>query len=170
MCLNGGDEVVKIENLKQLLNQAEVFGWAYGALNIIDTVKNRKTTYRFRRYSGLKHRLSMKFIPHPSAILPTEKAKNFGFFDEKFRAVADQKLMMQIATTVIPYSSSEIIANFYLGGASSRNPSAIVQDYKLLSRNMYGLFAKCSIIDNIVWTMIFYLRSARNLIKNQQFD
>jgi hypothetical protein len=165
MCLNGGDEVVKIENLKYLLKQAEVFGWAYGAINIIDSVKNRKTTYRFRRYSGLKHRLSIKFIPHPSAILPTKNAVEFGLFDERFQTVADQKLMMEIAAILTPYSSPEIIANFYLGGVSSRKPRAIVQDYKEVSRKMFGLFANSSIIDNLVWMMVFNFRLARNLIK-----
>jgi hypothetical protein len=164
MCLNGGDEIVNIHSLNNLLKNAEVYGWAYGRLNIINTAGNFKTTYKFERYSIWKHRLSLKYIPHPASILPTQIAKDFGYFDEKYKVAADQKLMMEIATEIKPYSSPEIIGNFYLGGVSTRRPSDVVKDYKEISRNIYGAIANFKLIDDAVWIIILYLRKTWDLM------
>jgi hypothetical protein len=159
MCINGGDRLFDSENLNKLLRNLEGKKWGYGSVSIINPLTNSKRKYNFNHYSVLKHRFSLKYVPHPSVIMDTTFARGLSGFDENFKISADQKLIMQFGINFRPFISKDVISEFYLGGESTRSQSDITSDFKEISEDLFKPIFRSRFIEKFLWDLIRRLRS-----------
>jgi len=160
LILNGGDSLVSPISLENLINRIGNRDWGYGACRFVDPDLGSSKVYKHLNYSRLLHRLGLKFVPHPSVIVDAAKARKFGGFDLKYKIAADQKMMLQFANSSAPVTIPDTIANFELGGASSRKSSEIVSDFKNISNEIFGYFFNSKTVDKIVWWVVLSIRQS----------
>ena len=82
------------------------------------------------------HLLGLKFVPHPSSIVPIDLLSKLGGFDLKYPVAADQKMLLQCSLVSKPFVLRMPISNFKLGGISTRTPIEIVRDFKSISQEL----------------------------------
>jgi putative colanic acid biosynthesis glycosyltransferase len=155
--LNGGDELADPSGIKRLLTIIGENSWGYGSLKSINLSTNKSSIYRFK-YLKILHRLGLKYVPHPSAIINVALGNKLGGFDVKYKSAADQKLLLNFANISKPVVIKETISHFYLGGTSTRNQKEIITDSKNISRATYGYFFDIKLLDSIIWEILFLLR------------
>jgi glycosyltransferase involved in cell wall biosynthesis len=164
--LNGGDELIDISGLTELLEKMTLFDWGYGSLNVI-SLKGKKRLYVFN-YQQMLHRLGLKYVPHPSSIIRTKAAIEIGGYDETYSSAADHKLFIQLSRRGKPITVNRCISNFYLGGLSTRSEKQIVKDCADISRETFGYFLGKKNLDEYIWKCIFNIRQLKKLIRNTQ--
>ena len=165
MFLNAGDTLFNHSNLVKLLYSSNKKLWAYGQIIQIDP-GSRSKLIRFNPYIGFLHKNSFKYVPHPATIVDTNAIKELGGFDIEFKVAADQKLLIQLANIQKPGLCNLPIANFYVGGASSRTSREIVKDYMKINRDLFGPKMKSILADRIYWKIILILRNSLNFLKH----
>jgi hypothetical protein len=159
--LNGGDEIINSKSLSKLLDNMQGANWGYGSLEISTEESNVIRVHKFLPYSITRHRFSLNYVPHPSTILRRESILNKNCYNEKFTTAADQELILKFAIESSPRVIPEPIARFYLGGKSTRSEHEIVNDFQLISQNLFGYTLKSKTFDRILWKSI---KSARIIL------
>lgn len=155
--LNSGDELYSIENLNTLLDKINERSWGYG--RIVKIHNQQKISYSFNPYWSFLHRLGIKYVPHPAAVLNRELSLKLGGYDENYKVAADQKLLMQFGKNQAPVIVRTPISSFYKGGVSSlRTNSEIVKDFHSISIEVYGYIFNNIFIDRYVWKFLAKLR------------
>ena len=161
LCLNGGDSIFSPRNLQKLLAKIADKPWGYGAISIVNPEDEKKARkYNFFPYFRLLHKLSLKYVPHPSTIYRTDFLKSLGQFDTTYRIAADQKLALLASKKIRPINSNLIISKF-IGGGKSDNRSAfeIVEDFRNISSEIDGIFLKNQKFDKLIWSLLLKLRN-----------
>lgn len=156
--VNGGDEICDPRALIDFTFGLTDYEWAYSPINIAGSDKDSRRLYVFKPYSRLKHRLSIKFVPHPGTIYKTEILKLMGGFNTSRSVAADQELAMRFAQRSNPKIGISPFAIFYSGGASTRSYDEITKDFKLMSRQVFGYFFGSPFLDNLVWGLVCFAR------------
>ena len=151
--LNGGDELVQGDGLLELLLGINGYEWGYGAMQVINPSGAKTKIYQFEKYSLLKHRFGIKYVPHPSAIFRRLSIIDKNGFDENFSVAADQEMILRFAIETDPYVVLKPISRFYLGGLSTRNNVEIVQDFHKISLKLFGAVFNSEFIDRALWVM-----------------
>jgi hypothetical protein len=165
MFLNAGDTLVNYANLEQLYCSLNDKLWIYGQIIQVDPGKYTKLV-KFNPYFNCLHKNSFKYVPHPATIVNTKAIKALGGFDVRHKVAADQKMLIQLADLQKPGICKLPIVNFYLGGASSRTPREIVNDYKKINYELYGPKMKSKFVDRVYWDIILLSRNLFNFFKN----
>jgi len=161
LILNGGDSLTSVEAVGNLLSKIGNKSWGFGRMEIVDPAQGTKSTYSFRKYSRARHRLGIKYVPHPASIVNAQLARSYGGFDENLQVAADQKLLLTFASHSSPATTDEVIATFYRGGVSSRGADEIVSDFQAISREIYGHFFKSTFLDTIIWKIVLIVRKIK---------
>jgi glycosyltransferase len=156
--LNGGDEICDPGAFKDFALGLTIHEWAYSPIYIARSHKDSHRRYAFKPYSSFKHRLSIKFVPHPGTIYKTEILKLMGGFNTSFSVAADQELAMRFAQRSHPRIGDLPFAIFYSGGTSTRRQDEITSDFKLISRQVFGYFFRVECLDSLVWGLVRYAR------------
>jgi glycosyltransferase involved in cell wall biosynthesis len=156
--LNGGDEICDPRAFRDFAFGLTSHEWAYAPIYITSGQKDSHRKYEFKPYSRLKHRLSIKFVPHPGTIYKTEILKLMGGFNTSFSVAADQELAMRFAQRSHPRIGDLPFAIFYSGGTSTRRQNEITSDFKLMSRQVFGNFFGMGFLDSLIWGMVRYAR------------
>ncbi len=158
--LNSGDIFTMANSLSKLFCTLENHEWGYGGIEKTSLKDSVTSIYHFKPYISILHKLGLKYVPHPSVLVNTELAKNFGGFDEKFHVAADQKLLLQFAGKYRPAITEEIITSFSLGGASStRGWQSIVDDFKKIDRDLNPSGRIRHVVFAFNWKLVSILRS-----------
>lgn len=160
ICLNGGDSLYSIENLKKLLSRIQKNGWGYGAIKMTTNNSNSSNRiYRFNPYSLSLNRFGIKFVPHPAVVMSKNLAVEIGLFDTKYLIAADQKLFLLASQFKRPFASNSVISEFSLGGVSSRNSYEITNDFKNISKEIFGPILNNTKIDDKIWKLVSVCRN-----------
>jgi glycosyltransferase len=158
MFLNGGDEFCDPQAFINFVNKITSHEWAYSPIYIASDHNDSHRKYEFNPYSPLKHRLSLKFVPHPGTLYRTDILKLMGGFNTSFSVAADQELAMRFGQRSHPRIGHIPFVIFYSGGASTRRQDEITNDFKLISRKVFGNFFGMEFLDNLVWGLVGYAR------------
>ena len=158
MILNGGDAILSQASTQKLVQKIGANKWGYGSCELVNPINGVATIYRNYPYFNFLHRLGLKFVPHPSVLVDAEQARQYGGFDLKYSISADQKMLLQFANDSRPTTIKETISRFELGGASSRKPKEIVNDFAKISHEIYGDFLGIKPIDRILWRVSLLAR------------
>jgi hypothetical protein len=134
--LNSGDTIFSETALNNLLKACQPNLWGYGKAMMVKISGETSTMYSFAPYIRNLHFLGLRFIPHPSTILPVGLTRQVGLFDLKYTVAADQKYLLQCSQISNPIVLDEPISKFNLGGLSTRSPKSIVQDFRKLSKEL----------------------------------
>lgn len=134
--LNSGDLIASESALNSLFLGCQPDRWGYGGAIISNETSTLRREYRFHPYIRIFHLLGLKYVPHPSSIVPINLLTKFGGFDLKYPVAADQKILLQCSLVSKPFVMRMPISNFKLGGISTRTPLEIVQDFKSISRDL----------------------------------
>lgn len=134
--LNSGDTIFSETALNNLLKACQPNLWGYGKAMMVKKSDVTSTMYSFSPYIRNLHFLGLRFIPHPSSILPVGLIRQVGLFDLKFSVAADQKYLLQCSQISNPIVLDEPISKFHLGGLSTRGPKSIVQDFRKFSKEL----------------------------------
>ena len=156
--LNGGDELVQGDALLELLDGIKGYEWGYGALQVINLPGAKTKIYRSKKYSLLKHRFGIKYVPHPSTMFRRMSIIDKNGFDESFSVAADQEMILRFAIETDPYIVLKPISRFYTGGLSARNDLEIVQDFHKISLKLFGAVFNSELIDRSLWAINLYTR------------
>ncbi len=156
--LNGGDELVQGDGLLELFDGIKGYEWGYGALQVMNPSGAKTKIYRSKKYSLLKHRFGIKYVPHPSTMFRRHSIIDRNGFDESFSIAADQEMILRFAIETDPYVVLKPISRFYTGGLSTRNDLEIVQDFHKISLKLFGAVFNWELIDKFLWTMILFAR------------
>ena len=149
--LHGGDSFAEGSAILDLLESMGNNTIGYGEIKIINYTNTLLKHYSFKKYNVSLHRLGLKYIPHPATIVSTKAAKAVGGFDLNYSVAADQKMLLQLTKDNTPIILPQVIANFKIGGISTRSPEKIVNDFKKISFEIYGYFLKNKILDSMLW-------------------
>jgi hypothetical protein len=158
LILNGGDSILERSSLQKLVQEIGENNWGFGSCNLVNSSTGESRNYNNYSYSRLLHRLSLKFVPHPSVLVNAAKARDLGGFDLNYKIAADQKMLLQFAQISKPITIKETISSFELGGASSRKPAEIVRDFQNISNEVFGHFLGFKRIDSLLWKTVFLIR------------
>ena len=158
MVLNGGDSILMQASIQKLVRKIGVNKWGYGSCELVNPINGVANIYRNYPYLKFLHRLGLRFVPHPSVLVDAEQARQYGGFDLGYKISADQKMLLQFANDSRPITIKETISSFELGGASSRNPREIVEDFANISHEIYGDFLRMKPIDRILWRVSLFAR------------
>lgn len=158
MFLNGGDEICDAEAFINFVNGLTSHEWAYSPIYIASDHNDSYRKYEFNPYSPLKHRLSLKFVPHPGTLYKTDILKLMGGFNTTFSVAADQELAMRFGQRFHPRIGGIPFVIFYSGGASTRRQNEITSDFKLMSRQVFGNFFGMGFLDSLIWGLVRYAR------------
>lgn len=131
--LNSGDLIESESALHTLVSSCKPNQWGYGQAVITKDKSDNNRTYRFSPYVRLFHLLGLKYIPHPSTIIPISLIRELGGFDPSYPVAADQKLLLQCSLTSKPLVLKSSVSNFKLGGISTRSSREIVRDFRKIS-------------------------------------
>lgn len=156
--LNGGDEICDPGAFKDFASGLTNHEWAYSPIYIASSQKDSHRRYEFKPYSSVKHRLSIKFVPHPGTLYKTEILKLLGGFNASLSVAADQELAMRFAQRSHPRIGDFPFAIFYSGGTSTRSHDEITSDFRLISRQVFGYFFGLEFLDSLVWLLVRYAR------------
>jgi hypothetical protein len=134
--VNGGDEILNIREIYLLCARIQKHLWAYGGTILHNETTGNFKKYIFRPYSRFFHKYSLKFVPHCSTIFNTNFLKEIGGYDPTYGVASDQALMLNFANQSRPVTTPKIISRFYLGGVSTRSNQEIINEYKLIERDL----------------------------------
>lgn len=143
--LNAADRYSTPRATEILTNLAQGERWGYGALQIVTT--GGPSIYRFEPFRWRLLASGVKYVPHPSSVVPTKLLEDVGGFDENFGIAADQLLFMRLAAIAPPTLSRHVIATFMLGGLSTRTPEAISYDFHRARQATGSLIAGSVTVD-----------------------
>ena len=161
--LNSGDSIASESALNSLTTSCQPNRWGYGRAVISNDTSACQREYRFRPYVRLLHLLGLKYVPHPSSIVPISLIKNLGLFDLQYPIAADQKLLLQCSLISKPVVLNLSVSNFKLGGISTRTASEIVKDFRSISRDVLpeSHFLNWPLLNP--WWFVLGLRKAKEL-------
>lgn len=134
--LNSGDSIVSESSLIKLLLNCLPDSWGYGQAVIMKSLEEPTKIYNFSPYLRSLHFLGLRFIPHPSSLIPINLIRRFNSFDTNYPVAADQKLMLQCTQVSKPIVLNEAISRFHLGGISTRSTHSIIQDFRNICRDL----------------------------------
>jgi len=134
--LNSGDLIASESALDALTLRCQPDKWGYAEAIISNEKSTLLTKYRFHPYIRLLHLLGLKYVPHPSSIVPLNLLSKLGGFDLQYPVAADQKILLQCSLISKPVVLKMPISYFKLGGISTRAPIEIVQDFKSISQDL----------------------------------
>ena len=159
--LNSGDVIVSEGALYKLLQACLPNRWGYGEAIIVRKREVSSAKYGFSPYIQSLHFLGLRFVPHPSSIIPVELIRQFGLFDLNYKVAADQKLLLQSSQVSKPVVLNEPISEFQLGGLSTRSQRDIVRDFRKISRELLpkSHFYNWPMVN--AWPLVFLLRTIR---------
>jgi hypothetical protein len=159
--LNSGDSIVSESALIKLLLRCQPNGWGYGQAVIMKSLEDSTKIYNFSPYIRSLHFLGLRFIPHPSSLIPINLIRRFNSFDPNYPVAADQKLMLQCTQVSEPVVLNEAISRFHLGGISTRSTRDIIQDFRNICRELLpkSHFFNLPIFNP--WSLVKLLRGIR---------
>ncbi len=158
MFLNGGDEFCDPQAFINFVNGLTSQEWAFSPIYIANDHNDTCRKYVFNPYSPLKHRLSLKFVPHPGTLYRTGILKLMGGFNTSFSVAADQELAMKFGQRSHPRIGDIPFVIFYSGGTSTRCQDEITNDFKLISRQVFGNFFRLEFLDSLIWGLVRHAR------------
>lgn len=159
--LNSGDLIASEFALNALTLRCQPDQWGYGEAIISNQKSTFQTKYRFHPYVKLLHLLGLKYVPHPSSIVPRNLLSKLGGFDLKYPVAADQKILLQCSLISKPVILKMPISYFKLGGISTRAPFDIVQDFKSISRDLLPKWHFFNLPLVNPWRLVLFVRKLK---------
>jgi len=159
--LNSGDLIASESALNSLILGCQPDRWGYGGAIISNEESTLQREYRFHPYIRILHLLGLKYVPHPSSIVPINLLSRFGGFDLKYPVAADQKILLQCSLVSKPVVFRMPISNFKLGGISTRAPYEIVQDFRSISRDLLPKWHLFNLPLTNPWSIVLLARKLK---------
>lgn len=168
--LNAGDAIESESALSELIQKCYPDKWGYGRAVISSATSVYKKIYRFSPYIQILHLTGLKYVPHPSTIVPVRLFRELGNFNLKYPIAADQEFLIRCSFHSKPIVLDRNISNFQLGGISTRAPHEIVRDFRSISQELLPMshFLNWPIFNP--WWIILALRKIRGMQPQKDID
>ena len=135
------DDFYELDAVEKVVNNMtdDLYQVVYGYCNYIE--KGRKT----RVLTTNHNELNVKMIPHPTCFITRKTYCEYGLFLEWLKMAADYELMLRLCKKedVHFIQVKEVLADFYVGGASTKHevmPKLIRES--LLAQCIHGAISK----------------------------
>lgn len=122
--LNAGDRLTDDGVLDAVFRdwRRHSWSWAYGGLRYVDAQGRVVGKREAPRFSMLALKLGLRFVPHPATYFSRGFLGRVAPYDPSFGMAADQELMMRAARFEEPAIVRRLLADFALGGVSTKAP------------------------------------------------
>lgn len=139
--LNAGDTMRAGEAIQQLMTAltTDQPTWLYGQVAFIQedgvVVVPKPFDYRTEK----RHHFARgRFPAHQGTVAKRTALLGVGGFDTSYRITADYVAMLNLSRLADPIECSTVLADFELGGASSRHWVTALIEFRRARRNVYG--------------------------------